>query len=223
MVKHLPAMRETRIWSLGQEDPLEKEMAIHPSTLARKIPWTEEPGRLQSLGSRRVGMTKQLHFQFSMSCTGEGNGNPLQCSCLETPSDGGAWWAASYGITQSRTSWSDLAATAAAGEFSLDFHSSPTLRIFSTDKIIFRYRAISLFYTGIHSIFNSGRQHISQAYLWWMTLGSLGRIPIRIYFLWAQHWPVHFLVLQIELAIPNPFLAISNGFLVWNLFYCFFC
>ena len=119
--------------------------------------------------------------------------------------------------------WSDLAATAAAGEFSLDFHSSPTLRIFSTDKIIFRYRAISLFYTGIHSIFNSGRQRISQAYLWWMTLGSLGRIPIRIYFLWAQHWPVHFLVLQIELAIPNPFLAISNGFLVWNLFYCFFC
>ena len=47
--------------------------------------------------------TERLHFQFSLSCTGEGNGNPLQCSCLENPRDGGAWWAAVYGITQSRT------------------------------------------------------------------------------------------------------------------------
>ena len=50
MVKHLPAMRETWVQSLGQEDPLEKEMATHFSTLAWKIPWTEEPGRLQSMG-----------------------------------------------------------------------------------------------------------------------------------------------------------------------------
>ena len=55
MVKHLPTMRETRVLSLGQEDPLEKEMAPHFSTLAWKIPWTEEPGRLQSIGSLRVG------------------------------------------------------------------------------------------------------------------------------------------------------------------------
>ena len=54
-VKHLPTMRETRVQSLGQEDPLEKEMATHSSTLAWKIPWTEEPGRLQSMGSQRVG------------------------------------------------------------------------------------------------------------------------------------------------------------------------
>ena len=54
-VKHLSTMRETRVQSLGWEDPLEKEMAIHSSTLARKIPWTEEPGRLQSMGSQRVG------------------------------------------------------------------------------------------------------------------------------------------------------------------------
>ena len=51
----LPAMRETRVWSLGWEDPLEKEMATHSSTLAWKIPWTEEPGRLKSMGSQRVG------------------------------------------------------------------------------------------------------------------------------------------------------------------------
>ena len=61
-VKHLPAMRETWVRSLGQEDALEKEMATHSNTLARKIPWTEEPSSLQSTGSQRVGhdrMTSQ--------------------------------------------------------------------------------------------------------------------------------------------------------------------
>ena len=48
-------------------------------------------------------MTEWLHFHFSLSCTGERNGNPLQCSCLENPRDGGAWWAAVSGVTQSRT------------------------------------------------------------------------------------------------------------------------
>ena len=55
-VKHLPAMQQTWVRTLGQEDPLEKEMAIHSSTLVWKIPWTEEPGRLQSMGSQRVGL-----------------------------------------------------------------------------------------------------------------------------------------------------------------------
>ena len=54
MVKRLPAMRETRVKSLGQEDPLEKEMATHSSTLSWKIPWTEEPSRLQSMELQRV-------------------------------------------------------------------------------------------------------------------------------------------------------------------------
>ena len=125
-------------------------MAPHSSTLAWKIPWTEEPGRLQSMGSLRVGhdwaaslwlftfmhwrrkwqptpvflpgesqgwgilvgchlwgctesdMTERLHFHFSLSCIGEGNGNPLQCFYLENPRDGGSWWAAVCGIAQSR-------------------------------------------------------------------------------------------------------------------------
>ena len=84
---------------------LEKAMATHSSTLAWKIPWMEEPGRLQSMGS--LSRTEQLHFHFSLSCTGEGNcnplHNPLQCSCLENPRDGGAWWAAVYGVAQSQT------------------------------------------------------------------------------------------------------------------------
>ena len=168
-------MRETWVRSLGQEDPLEKEMATHSSILAWRIPWTEEPGGLQPMGSQRVGhdwatsltylefnkylliitaliflpsvlffstfilkvqrrqwqhtpvllpgnshgrrslvgcspwgrwgsdTTERLPFHFSLSCIGEGNGNPLQCSCLENPRDGGAWWAAVYGVAQSRT------------------------------------------------------------------------------------------------------------------------
>ena len=54
-------------------------------------------------GRRESDMTEQLHFHFSFSCIGEGNGNPLQCSCLENPRDSGAWWAAVYGRTESDT------------------------------------------------------------------------------------------------------------------------
>ena len=82
-----------------------------PSTLAWKIPWAEHPGRLQSMVSQESDTTEWLHLHFSLSCTGEGNGNPLQCSCRESPRDGGAWWAAVYGVAQSRH---DLAAAAAA-------------------------------------------------------------------------------------------------------------
>ena len=82
---------------------LEKAMAPHSSTLAWKVPWTEEPGGWQSMGSEESDTTERLHFHFSLSCIGEGNGNPLKCSCLENPRDGGAWWAAVYGIAQSRT------------------------------------------------------------------------------------------------------------------------
>ena len=128
-------------------------MAPHSSTLAWKIPWTEteECGRLQSMGSLRVGhdwttslslftfthwrrkwqptpeflpgepqgqgslvgcrlwdhtesdTTEWLHFQFSLSCIGEGYGNPLQYSCLESSMDRGVWWATVHGVTKSRT------------------------------------------------------------------------------------------------------------------------
>ena len=126
-------------------------MAPHSGTLAWKIPWMEEPGRLQSMGSLRVGhdwatslslftfmlwrrqwhttpvllpgkshgqkslvgcslwghsesdMTERLHFHFSLSCIGAGNGNPFQCCCLENPRERGAWWASVYGVAQSQT------------------------------------------------------------------------------------------------------------------------
>ena len=126
-------------------------MATHSSTLAWRIPWTEEPGRLQSMGSLRVryywatslslstfmhwrrkwqstpvflpgesygrrslvgcspwgrtesDTTERLHFHFSLSCIGGGNGIPLQYSCLENPRDRGAWWAAFYAVAQNWT------------------------------------------------------------------------------------------------------------------------
>ena len=89
-------------------------MATHSSTLACKTWWMEQLARLQSIGSQSVGHDWMTSVSFSLSCLGEGNGNPLQCSCLENPRDREAWWAAVYGVAQSRTWLSDLAVAAAA-------------------------------------------------------------------------------------------------------------
>ena len=78
-------------------------MATHSSTLAWKIPWTEEPGGLQSMGSLRVRHDWATSLSLFLSGIGEGNANPLQCSCLENPGDWGACWVAVYGVAQSRT------------------------------------------------------------------------------------------------------------------------
>ena len=86
-------------------------MASHSSTLAWKLPWTDEPGRLQSMGSLRVGRDSVT----SLSCIGEGNGNSLQCSCLENHRDGRAWWAAVYVVTQSRTRLKRLSSSSSRG------------------------------------------------------------------------------------------------------------
>ena len=67
-----------------------------------------------SWGREESDTTERLHFHFSLSCTGEGNGNPLQCSCLENPRDGGAWWAAVYGVAQSQTRLKQLSSSSAA-------------------------------------------------------------------------------------------------------------
>ena len=139
-------------------------MAPHCRTFTWKIPWMEEPGGLQSMGSQRVGhdwatslslftfmhwrrkwqptpvflpaksqgqgslvgcslwgraesdMTEWLHFHFSLSFIGEGNGNPLLCSCLENPRDRGAWWAAVYGVAQSRTRLKRLSSSSSSTE-----------------------------------------------------------------------------------------------------------
>ena len=120
-------------------------MAPHSSTLAWKIPWTEEPGRLQSMGSQESDTTERLCFHFSLSCIGEGNGNPLQCSCLENPRDGEAWWAAVYGVAQSRTRLNQLSSSS----------SRFILCVISLDipKSIYRLCIIHQFLTSLLSIF----------------------------------------------------------------------
>ena len=130
-VKRLPTMQEIWIQSLGQEDPLEKEMATHSSTLAWKIPWMEEPGRLHTVhgitksqtrlsnqnirASQVVLMVKNLPANAGdMSLTsgsgrspGGGHGNLLQYSYLENSMDRGAWWATVHGAAKSWTQLKD--------------------------------------------------------------------------------------------------------------------
>ena len=84
---------------------LEKEMAAHFSVLAWRIPGTGEPGGLPSMGYTESDTTERLHFHLSLSCIGEGDGSPLQCSCLENPRDGGAWWAAVYRLDAQSQTW----------------------------------------------------------------------------------------------------------------------
>ena len=112
MVKHLPTMRETWVQSLGRKDLLEKEMATYSSILAWRIPWTEEPDELQSMGLVTWGYPCVLGFPGgsdskesagnagdlslilrSGRSPGEGNGNLFQYSCLENSMDRKAWWA----------------------------------------------------------------------------------------------------------------------------------
>ena len=87
----------------------EKVMAPHSSTLAWKIHGQRSLVSYSPWGCQESDTTERLHFHFSLSCIGEGNGNPLQCSCLENPRE--AWWAAIYGIAQSRTRLKQLSSS----------------------------------------------------------------------------------------------------------------
>ena len=94
----------------------EKAMAPHSSTLAGKIPWTEEPGGLQSMGLWRVGHDWATSLSLFTFVHWRGKGNPLQCSCLENPRDSGAWWAAIYGVAQNRTRLKWLSSSSSSKE-----------------------------------------------------------------------------------------------------------
>ena len=118
------------LWSTGGW------MANHPSIFAMRTSWWRRkwqptpvlvPGKShgwRSLvgyspwGLKESDRTERLHFHFSLSCIGEGNGNPLQCSCLENPRDGGAWWAAVYGVAQSRTRLKRLSSSSSSSRTS---------------------------------------------------------------------------------------------------------
>ena len=104
VVKNLPALQDWR----RQWQPTPVLLPGEPHgrrSLVGCGPW----------GREESGTTERLHFHFSLSCIGEGNGNPLQGSCLENPRDGGAWWAAVYGVAQSQTRLKRLSSSSSAG------------------------------------------------------------------------------------------------------------
>ena len=92
-------------WSLGPSSSFAWRRQWHPTPVL--LPGKSHGQRslvcCSPWGRQESDTTEWLHFHFSLSCIGEGNGNPLQCSCLENPRDGGAWWADVYGVAQSRT------------------------------------------------------------------------------------------------------------------------
>ena len=99
---------------------MEKAMAPHPNrerSLVGYSPW----------GREESDTTERLHLHFSLSCIGEGNGSPLQCSCLENPRDGGAWWAAFYGVTQSRTRLKRLSSSSSRNRMQREILPHPSL------------------------------------------------------------------------------------------------
>ena len=108
----------------------EKAVVPHSSTLAWKIHGEKSLVGYSPWDPEELDSTERLHFHFSLWCIGEGNGSPLQCSCLENPRDGGAWWAAVCGVAQSRTwlKWlsSSSSSSSTLGSFSLFFVNTLT-------------------------------------------------------------------------------------------------
>ena len=120
--------KEQQIW--GQA----RRRQCHPTPVL--LPGKSH-GRRSLVGCNQWGhwgsdTTERLHFHFSLSCIGEGNGNPLQCSCLENPRDGGAWWAVVYGVTQSRIRLKWLSSSSKGQESGLLF-------TWSNKNILFEY------------------------------------------------------------------------------------
>ena len=132
------------------------DLFVLSSRPARRRQWHRTPvllpgkshGRRNLVGCRPWGCeeldtTERLHFHFSLSCIGEGNGNPLQCSCLENPRDGGAWWASIYGVAQSRTQLKQLSMHASKKELLLLSHFS-RVRLCATPETAAHQAPLSL-------------------------------------------------------------------------------
>ena len=117
-------------------------------------------------------MTERLHLHFSLSCIGEGNGNPLQCSCLENPSDGGAWWAAVHGVTQSWTGLKWLSSSSSCYLFLLfllKFSWLTTICSFQAWNILIRhfYRLCTKVITMLLTYFQCYTLHIPMTYVFY--------------------------------------------------------
>ena len=116
-------------------------MAPHPSTLPGKSHGQRSLVGCSSWGRQESDTTEQLHFHFSLSCIGEGNGKPLQCSCLEHPRDWGAWWAAVYGVAQS---WTRLKRLSSSSRFNINVYLYKMEPVLSSFDLNFLHAFLSL-------------------------------------------------------------------------------
>ena len=143
-------------------------MAPHSSTLAWKIRLTGEPGRPLSMGSRRIGHSWATSLSLFTLFIGEGNGNPLQCSCLENPGDGGTCWAAVYGVTQSRTQLKRLSSSSSSSSFWLSTEIAISnlinclIQFISLVPFIPSALPLNFFFSYLSGIFQSSKQRIRE-------------------------------------------------------------
>ena len=145
-------------------------MAPHSSTLAWKIPLWRSLIGCSPWGREESDTTERLPFHNSLSCIGKGNSNPLQCSCLENPRDGGAWWAVVYGVAQSQTQLKQLSSSSSmpsiqkslechVGHKRLTFHWS-LLKLMSNSCSSISSSALSFLYSPtLPSIHNYWKNH----------------------------------------------------------------
>ena len=118
---------------LKESQPLHRRRQWRPTPVllpGKSHGWRSLVGCSRPWGRKESDMTEQLHFHFSLSCIGEGNGNPLQCSCLENPKEGRAWWAAIYGVAQSRTRLKRLSRSGSSSIYMLNWFSEATCSSF---------------------------------------------------------------------------------------------
>ena len=171
-------------WWLRIMFSLEKAMAPHSSTLAWKIPWTEEPGRLQSMGSQRVG--HDWATSLSLFTLMHWNGNPLQCSCLENPRDGEAWRAAVHWVAQSRTQLKRLSS------------SRSSSIMFSWIKLFLIPLALSVFSNSV-GMWSTCSLNCTESKLWQMVSTKVGEIG-------SNYDTKHLRLFLGELDSPEPML-----------------
>ena len=129
-----PEMWETNFCCL--QSTVKRQWHATPVLLPGKSHGQRSLGGCSPWGRQELDTTEPLHFHFSLSCTGEGNGNPLQCSCLENPGDGGAWWAAVYGVAQSRTRLKRLSSSSSM-QFIEHWNSPPIIWLWVHEMKLF--------------------------------------------------------------------------------------
>ena len=147
-VKHLSTMWETRVWSLGWEDPLEKEKANHSSTIAWKIPWTEEPGRLQSMGSQRVRHDWAILLYITFPCDSAGEESTCNVGDLgsipglgRSPGEGKGY-ALQYSGLENSVDWTVHGITKSPTHSLSDFHFQVCHSFPSKEQVSFNFMAI---------------------------------------------------------------------------------